>query len=260
MELVFSQLLPLLSALWWPFCRILAMLSATPIIGDGMVPIPVRILLSLVLAVVMLPISHSAAAIDPISMHGVLVTIEQAVIGGMLGLAFHLSMSVIMMLGFLVSSQMGLSMAVMNDPMNGNSSDVVSSMLSILCIVVFFSIDGHLVLTGVIGSSLKAWPIGGGFSLMSLQAVAYNVSWVFAAALLLAVPIAFSSIVVQIGFGFLNRVAPSLNLFSLGFAVITMFGLFMLAQIVRFVPEHYVRMTGRILDMLQQQMQGGVHG
>lgn len=260
MEPVFSQLLPLLSALWWPFCRILAMLSAAPIMGDGMVPVPVRILLSLVLAVVMLPISHSAVMIDPISMQGVLTTIEQAIIGGLLGLAFQLSMAVILMLGYLVSSQMGLSMAVMNDPMNGTLSDAVSNMLSILSIIVFFSIDGHLVLTGVIGSSLKAWPIGAGFSLTSLQAVAYNVSWVFAAALLLATPIAFSSVVVQLGFGFLNRVAPSLNLFSLGFSVITMFGLFMLAQIVRFVPEHYVRMTGNILDMLQQQMQRGTHG
>ncbi|MFZ6647555.1 flagellar biosynthetic protein FliR [Undibacterium sp. TJN25] len=260
MEPVFSQLIPLLSALWWPFCRILAMLSAAPIIGDGMVPVPVRILLSLVLAVVMLPISHQAVAIDPISMQGVAAAVEQAVIGGVLGLAFQFSMSVILMLGFLVSSQMGLSMAVMNDPMNGTSSDVVSSMLSIMCIIVFFSIDGHLVLTGVIGASLKAWPIGGGFGLISLQAIAYNVSWIFAAALLLTVPIAFSSIVVQLGFGFLNRVAPSLNLFSLGFSVITMFGLFMLAQLARFVPDHYIRMTGRVLDMLQQQMQGAAHG
>ncbi len=84
--------------------------------------------------------------------------------------------------------------------------------------------------------------------------------WIFAAALLLTVPIAFSSIVVQLGFGFLNRVAPSLNLFSLGFSVITMFGLFMLAQLARFVPDHYIRMTGRVLDMLQQQMQGAAHG
>jgi flagellar biosynthetic protein FliR len=28
----------------------------------------------------------------------------------------------------------------------------------------------------------------------------------------------------------------------------------MLAQVVRFVPEHYVRMTGQVLEMLQKQM------
>lgn len=245
----------MLTALWWPFCRILAMLSAAPAIGDGMVPMPVRVLVALVLAIVMLPLSHDAAAIDPFSLRGVVVTMEQAVIGFVLGLAFHLTMSVITMLGYLVSSQMGLAMAVMNDPINGASSDVVSSLLSILCIIVFFAVDGHLVLAGVIGSSLRAWPVGGGFELLALQTLAFNVAWVFSAALLLAIPVVFSTMVVQIGFGFLNRVAPALNLFSLGFSVVTLFGLFMLAQVVRFVPEHYVHMTDRVLELLRLQMQ-----
>jgi flagellar biosynthetic protein FliR len=97
------------------------------------------------------------------------------------------------------------------------------------------------VVTGVIGASFKAWPWGA--CPLLLQTVAYNVAWIFAAAMLLALPMVFSTMVVQLGFGFLNRVAPSLNLFSLGFSMITVFGLLMLAQIVRFIPEHYIAMT-----------------
>ena len=38
-------------------------------------------------------------------------------------------------------------------------------------------------------------------------------------------------------------------------------GLFMLAQVVRFVPDHYVRLTSRILEMIQGLMaQGAGHG
>lgn len=257
MELVFSQLLALLFALWWPFVRTMAMLSAAPIVGDGMVPVTVRLLLSLVLAVVLLPVSQGGAQIDPISLRGVVATVEQAIIGGAMGLAFHFTMSIITVLGFMLSSQIGLSMAIMNDPMNGTSSDVVSTLLSVMCIVVFFSVDGHLVLTGVLAASLKAWPVGGGTALVDLHALAMHVAWIFSAALLLAVPMVFSTMVVQIGFGFLNRVAPALNLFSLGFSLVTLFGLFMLSMVVKFVPAHYVRMTERVLELLQQQMQGG---
>jgi flagellar biosynthetic protein FliR len=260
MEELFNQMPQLLSALWWPFCRVLAMLSAAPVIGEAMVPVTVRILLSLVLAILMLPMTEGGPVIDPISMHGVAATLEQAVIGGVLGLAFHFSMSVIAVLGYMVSSQVGFSMAAMNDPMNGTSSDVISTLLSILSIVVFFSIDGHLVLAGVIGSSFKAWPLGAGYGPMLLQTVAFNVAWIFAAAMLLALPVVFSTLVVQMGFGFLNRVAPSLNLFSLGFSVITLFGLLMLVQVVRFVPEHYIGMTNKVLEMLQNQMQLARHG
>ena len=251
---VTNLLLPLISALWWPFCRIMAMLSTAPVIGEAVVPLPVRALLSLVLAFLMLPITRVAVMPDPFSLAGVVAMAEQAVIGGVIGLALQLTMAVVNMLGFLVSSQVGFSMAQMNDPVNGQQSDVISALLGIVAMLVFFAVDGHLVLAGVLGQSFRAWPVGGGWGPLLLETVALNVGWVFSAAILLALPIVFSTVVVQIGFGFLNRVAPSLNLFSLGFSLVTLFGLMMLAQVVRFIPEHYVQMTNQVLEMLQQQM------
>jgi flagellar biosynthetic protein FliR len=264
MESIFAQLLPMLTALWWPFCRILAMFIGAPVLGEAVTPTTVRILIALVLAIIMMPLTAGAdwgpAAINPFSLAGVVATLEQGLIGFVLGLAFHFAMSVIGVLGFIVSSQMGMSMAVMNDPMNGQSSDVTSALLSTLAIIIFFSIDGHLVIANVIGQSFRAWPLGHGFGPLLMQTVAYNVAWIFSAAMLLALPVVFSTMVVQIGFGFLNRVAPALNLFALGFSVITIFGLLMLAQVVRFIPEHYVRMTNMVLEMIRQQMQVAIHG
>ncbi len=254
MDGIFTTLLTELSVLWWPFCRVLAMLSAAPIIGDTSVPLVVRVLLSLVLAVILLPVAAPPVPIEPISLQAVVATVEQAAIGGLIGLALQFSMAVILVLGYMVSSQMGLSMAVMNDPLSGVSSDVVSSLLSIVAILVFFSIDGHLVLVQVIGASFKQWPVGTGLRVAAMQAVVFNLAWVFSAALLLALPIVFATLVVQLGFGFLQRVAPTLNLFALGFSVVTLFGIFMLSQLVRFVPDHYLRMSTRVLQMLQQTM------
>jgi flagellar biosynthetic protein FliR len=259
MEQVVSFLLPLVGALWWPFCRIMALLSTAPVIGEGLVPLPVRALLSMVLAFLMLPLTRGMPMPDPFSLHGVVATIEQAVIGGVIGLALQFAMAVISMLGFLVSSQVGFSMAQMNDPVNGQPSDVISSLLSLVAILVFFAIDGHLVLASVLGQSFRAWPLGAGYGPLLLQTVALNVGWVFSAAVLLALPIVFSTLVVQVGFGFLNRVAPSLNLFSLGFSLVTLFGLLMLGQVVRVIPEHYIAMTNQVLEMLQQQMRAA-HG
>ncbi len=254
MELA-GYLLPLLNALWWPFCRILALLSAAPVVGDILVPLPVRVLLALVLAFLMLPFSPGNPDIDPFSILGSVATLEQAVIGGVLGLAMHFSMSVVSVLGYLVSSQIGFSMAQMNDPVNGTASDVVSGLLSLVSIIVFFAIDGHLVLTGVLAASFKAWPVGGGYAPLLLMTIALKAAWIFAAAILLALPIVFSTLVVQLGFGLLNRVAPSLNLFSLGFSLTTLFGLMMLIQVVRFIPEHYIAMSNQVLELIQQQMQ-----
>jgi flagellar biosynthetic protein FliR len=255
MELV-GFLLPLMNALWWPFARIMAMMATAPVLGEGTVSMPVRALLAVALSFLMLPVTQGAAGPmpDPFSLAGVVTMVEQAVIGGVIGLALQFAMAVISLLGFLASSQVGFSMAQMNDPVNGQASDVVSGLLSLVAILVFFGIDGHLVLMGVLGQSFRAWPVGAGYGPLLLEAVALNLAWVFSAAMLLALPIVFSTMVVQIGFGFLNRVAPSLNLFSLGFSLVTIFGLLMLVQVVRFIPEHYVAMTNQILEMLQEQM------
>ncbi|MDB6001036.1 MAG: fliR, partial [Rhizobacter sp.] len=178
MDAVFQALLPQLVALWWPFCRVMAMLSAAPVLGDGSVPVTVRVLLSMVLAVILLPVAAPAVPIEPISLRAIVATIEQAAIGGLMGLALHFTTSVIMVLGYIVSSQMGLAMAVMNDPMSGVSSDVVSSLLSILGILVFFSIDGHLIIVQVAGASFQQWPVGSGLRVPAMQAVVFNVAWV----------------------------------------------------------------------------------
>jgi flagellar biosynthetic protein FliR len=254
---VVGFLLPLISALWWPFARCMAMFTTAPVLGEAYVPLPVRALLSVVLAFMILPMTKGAVMPDPFSLAGVVAMLEQAVVGGAIGLALQLTMAVVSMLGFLASSQIGFSMAQMNDPVNGQQSDVVSALLGLVAILVFFAIDGHLVLVGVLGQSFRAWPVGSGIGASVgplLHVVALNVGWVFAAAILLALPIVFSTLVVQLGLGFLNRVAPSLNLFSLGFSLVTLFGLMMLAQVVRFIPEHYVQMTNQVLEMLQQQM------
>ena len=155
MELV-SFLLPLIGALWWPFCRIMALFSTAPVIGEGLVPIPVRALLALVLAFLMLPITKDMPMPDPFSLHGVVAMLEQAIVGGVLGFALQFATSALAMLGYLVSSQIGFAMAQMNDPVNGQQSDVMSAMLGLVGILVFFAIDGHLVLVGVLAAETAA--------------------------------------------------------------------------------------------------------
>jgi flagellar biosynthesis protein FliR len=253
MEVLHTQISALMIGLWWPFCRLMAMFSAGPISGT-LVPITPRVLLSLALSVVMLPIAKPVMPIDPLSLHAVVTTVEQLIVGFGIGLAFQLVMAVADVLGFMISSQMGLSMGVMNDPLNGSSSDVVSTLLGMIFMLLFFSMDGHLVLAGVVGESFRAWPVGGGFPAATLNTLATEVAWVFCASLLLAVPVMFSALVVQVGFGFLARIAPALNLYSLGFSAITLFGLFMLGFLVHFLPDQYVRMTEHVLDLLRQGM------
>lgn len=251
---LYPLLLNLLGQIWWPFVRVMAFLSFAPVFGEGMVPMRVRVLLALVLAVVLMPAVTSPADIDAFSLRSLALAVEQIMVGAVLGVALQLASSALSVLGYLVSSQTGLAMATLNDPINGSSSDVLSVLTGLSGILIFFLIDGHLLVAGVLGSSFRAWPVGQAIESLHIHNVVFNVGWVFAAALLLALPLVFSAMVVQIGFGFLARISPSLNLFSLGFSVVTLFGLGMLGLTLRFLPEHYIRMTERSLHMLAAMM------
>ena len=65
---VVGFLLPLISALWWPFARCMAMFATAPVLGEAYVPLPVRALLSVALAFMMLPLTKGAVMPDPFSL------------------------------------------------------------------------------------------------------------------------------------------------------------------------------------------------
>ena len=253
MELgLYPFLLTWLQTLWWPFVRTMALLAFAPIFGDATVPMRVRVCLALTLAVVCLPSAPAPTQIDPLSLTAVTITLEQVAVGAMLGLGLQFATTALYIFGFLSASQTSLAMAMLNDPVNGSSSDALSLLASLLGMLLFFVFDVHLLLAGIVASSFDAWPIGQALSNLQLQTVAYNMGWVFAAGFLLATPIIFAAMLVQLGFGFMTRIAPSLNIFALGFSVVTLFGLVMLSFMLRHIPVHYRQMTQRTLDMLTQ--------
>lgn len=260
MSALFSLLTDLLPALWWPFCRFIATLATMPFTGEAITPMWARILIALVLAIVALPAIPHPPPIDPFSLHGIAVTVEQVIIGLVFGMAFQLMMSVLSTLGFLLSSQMGFSMAVMNDPSNSDTSDVISNLFYLFGAMLFFAIDGHLVLIEIVYSSFMMWPIGAGIDILSLNIISSHISWMLSAAILLALPAVLATFIVQIGIGLINRAAPSLNLFSLSFPMITLFGLGTLGLVMRFLPEYYLRLTSQVLQMMNEMMGSATHG
>lgn len=254
---LYPFLLQWLQPLWWPFARTMALLSFAPIFGDPTVPQRVRVTIALVLAVIMLPaVGPHVAAVDAFSLRAVALTLEQIAIGAVLGISLQFATTALNIFGYLSASQTSLAMAMLNDPVHGSSSDVLSVLALLMGMLLFFALDVHLLLAGILAASFDAWPVGQSLSRLQLQTVAYNVGWVFSAAFLLATPIIFAAMLVQLGFGFMARISPSLNIFALGFSVVTLFGLAMLAFMLRHIPAHYLQMTRRALDMLTLLMKG----
>ena len=253
-----SQYLHTLQGYWWPFCRLLAVFSMAPLFNHKAMPKKVRLLLALVVTAAIGGALPPVPEINPLSAQGVLVALEQVAFGLLLGLALQLVFTVFSVVGEVVSAQMGMTMARYNDPVNGvSSSSIVYQVYFVLLAFLFLSIDGHLLTLSVLFKSFIHWPVGSGLNYPSYTLFIQAISWVFSAAVLLTLPMVFCVVLVQFCFGLLNRISPSMNLFSLGFPITILMGLLCIFITLPSLPENYLQLTRTLLDNIGVMLEGG---
>ncbi|SDV46924.1 flagellar biosynthetic protein FliR [Chitinasiproducens palmae] len=249
METVLASLLDLVGRLFWPFCRIGAALGAAPVFGDGVVPMRARMGAALLLTWLALP-GATPPDVPLVSLAGAVRTVDQLLIGLLFGMALQFVSAAFSLAGFVIASKCGFTVGQINDPLNGVESNVLSNFLTLLCGLMFLATNSHLVLIDVVYASFRVWPLNAGVDAFALRNLAYQLSWVFASAMLLALPAVTVTLAIQIGLGLLSRATPTINVFSLGFAVTIAAGLLTFAMSVDAFPTAYVSLSTRAHDLL----------
>ena len=255
-----SQYLQTMSNYWWPFCRILGVFTMAPLFNHKSLSIRVRVLLALAMTIALAAAIPEPPRIEPLSLHGFLTTLEQVLFGVLLGLTLQLVFTIFMVVGEVISTQMGMSMARYNDPMNGvSSSSIVYQLYFILLVFLFLAIDGHLLTVSVLYQSFIYWPVGSGLQFMGFERFVQTIAWVLSAAVLITLPVVFCMTLVQFCFGLLNRISPAMNLFSLGFPITILVGLLCMYLSMPNLPENYLHLTRELLHNIGMILQGGAN-
>jgi flagellar biosynthetic protein FliR len=210
-----------IGSLLWPFIRIGAMLMAAPVFGARMVPVRVRLALAMILAWVLSPMVYSdAVAINPLNAEGLMVTVQQVMIGLAMGFTLQMMFSALVIAAQSMSMGMGLGFATAVDPQNGVQVPVVAQYYLTLSTLIFLALNGHLLIIQVLVDSFQSLPVSpGGLTREGLWAL---VNWggrMFAGAVMIALTAMTSLLVINIAFGVMSRAAPQLNIFGVGFPV-----------------------------------------
>ena len=101
----------------------------------------------------------------------------------------------------------------------------VSRGLALLAMLAFLMSNAHLVLLAGVAQSFEIVPIAtDGLTRAGLWAVISWSSRLFAAGLLMALPIVIALLLVNIGMGVVSRAAPQLNIFAIGFPITLLMG------------------------------------
>ncbi|HEV7814106.1 MAG TPA: flagellar biosynthetic protein FliR [Janthinobacterium sp.] len=218
------------AALLWPLTRILGLITAAPILGNASFPITSKVGLGVFLAILIGPAVPAAQAADPMSLGGLMVVLQELLIGVGMGFAIRIVFGAVEFAGEISSLTMGLGFASFFDPASQGRSSAVSQFMAALGTLLFLASNAHLVLLSALAESFTTLPIsatplnGAGFR----QLAEWGVK-VFSSGLQLSLPIVAALLLTNIALGILTRAAPSLNLFGIGFPITLTAGFIVIA-------------------------------
>ena len=253
LELPAAEITAWIGRYLWPLFRVTAFLMAMPVIGTQLIPMRIRLGLGVLITLAIAPLLPEMPRIEGLSLAAYLLIGQQILIGVAMAFVLQLLFQVFVLAGQMMAMQMGLGFASMVDPVNGVNVAVLSQFYLMLVTLLFLAMNGHIVAIEVLVESFHTMPV----ALLSFDAVLLwqlvNWSvWMFAAAMLVALPAVTAILVVNFAFGIMNRAAPQLNVFSLGFPFTMVFGLLIVfISLAGFLPQ-FQGLTEQAIMLLRQ--------
>lgn len=257
LEISIPELVEIMNGFMWPFFRISSFFMAVPLIGTRLVPVRIRLALALAVTLVVVPLLPPMPVIEGLSPAMVMIIVQQMVIGFVLGFMVQVLFQLFILVGQVISNQMGLGFASISDPVNGVSVVALSQLYLMIVMMLFLAFNGHQVLIEVIATSFHVMPVGATLSRDVFWEVASSGSWMFAGALLMALPAVIALLIVNFAFGIMTKAAPQLNVFAIGFPFTMLFGLFIVWVSLAGFLGQYQRIASQALGEVSRILGGG---
>lgn len=232
----------------WPLTRILGLIAVAPVFGNASIPVMIKISFGVVLALIVAPTLHNLPHVDPVSLAGMMIEIQQFIIGVAMGFTIQIVFITVDMAGNLIGMSMGLGFASFYDPQTKATTPAISQFLTLLATILFLSLNMHLVLLSALVDSFTTLPIGAQLQPGIWENIVYAGSVIFSSGVQLALPIIAALLVTNIALGILTRAAPQLNLFGIGFPITMGVGFVMI-----FITIPYLTAP------LQKLFEAGIH-
>ena len=208
----------------WPFLRVSGFMLIAPILGSAYIPAMIKVLIAFVITIFIFPLIEVPIGIDPLSIPGVLIAIQQLLIGMTIGFIVQFVFNAIIIAGENIALTMGLGFAQLTDPVNGITIPIVSQTLTVIASLYFLALNGHIALVNVLINSFEYFTFSSVLSLDAINSILHWAGRMFIGAVLISIPAVTALLIVNIAMGLMTRVAPQMNIFSVGFPVTMMLG------------------------------------
>ena len=200
--------------------RMGGLVITAPILGSRSIPLQIRGLLALSLALLIAPLFWSPPIAEPLHLITWVILIAQEVLlGASLGLGIMILMMGLQVTGQLVSQMSALNLANVFDPSFNTKSSVFSHLLEVITLMCFLLIGGHRQVMSALLETFRWMPPG---------EVRFSPGWVttfteitthsFVLGIRAAAPAIVALLMAIFVLGLIARTLPQLNILAVGFS------------------------------------------
>jgi flagellar biosynthesis protein FliR len=194
-----------------------AFMAIAPPFNSRLIPVQVKALLSVGLTLPLFP--YLRGTMPSLETSDIVFSAAlQVFIGGALGFLVLMLFSALQAAGDMLDLFGGFTLATAYDPLSFNQSSVFGRFYNLVAITILFATQGHMLILRGFLQSFRTMPLNVTFSLETFSRLLLKgIAELFLSALQIAGPLIAVLFLTDVAFGLLNRVAPALNAFQLGF-------------------------------------------
>lgn len=217
--------------------RVGAVISTAPFFGSKNIPVRVKALLVLILAIILTTSLSQDGKLNNVTFiysRGLIglsfVILKEILLGVAIGYTARLTFIGIQLAGQFIGHEMGFAMMRVMDPTTRASVTIISQYNTAVAMLVFLFIRGHhYILTGLAGSfsavPLGQWAVSGSY----VEHLNVIFGSIFSTALRLAIPVMAALFLTKVALAIVARTMPQMNVFVVGFPLQIALGLISMA-------------------------------
>jgi flagellar biosynthetic protein FliR len=194
--------------------RIGTLLIMSPILSGLGSLVVVRVLLTLSLSAML--VSGMQLPVTPVPMQFgsvVFAAMAEVLTGAVLAFGVFAAFGAFSVAGKILDIQSGFGIGSVYDPVTRSGAPLFATMLNMVAVVVFFSVDAHHAFMRGIAFSLSEVPVGSGFLALDADAVIRQFGLMFLLGVALIIPVLLCMLLVEVGLAVISRVLPQMNVF-----------------------------------------------
>jgi flagellar biosynthetic protein FliR len=227
-----------------------------PALGAAVVPVRVKVFLSLLIGLAVYPMlaATGAAVTHRLELWALAPLLAcELLIGLVIGFMASLPMTAAQAGGLVMGQQMGLGFGQFFNPAIDDEADVLGQILFFLTLAAFLMLGGHEAMLAAVLQSFHHVPLGGAVmneGILALLGGMLNSS--IELALRVAAPLLALVFLETVALGFLSKTVPQLNILSLGFTLRILAGIAVVLVGLRVIHEVLVEGVDETLALFSE--------